>query len=324
VKAGGFAESKDFGGCGALGRFKVLHHELGHALDVEDLNEEVLYPYRGTMHGIDKTTSGGYHIGPTWGFDARVGLPGVEAGRPFMISPIVPENPQRDKPGEWKGSPVMGGGGPGAEQGIPLKIYSDWSVRKMREYLEKWLVTWDEEKQCWMEWNGWHQVYLHELKNDGISYPVERDVEVYSVMVSTSAAKEDCNFIYPVIGPYTSGLIETFDPNVAEDRAKVRRLTSVTGPWDISLRVVQGGVTKTIMMHMQWNEGMDPQDGDAYRTRAVNLPVRDGKIEKVELLLTLDAAINGMPDNPRVLYSLGCKGMPAEGTPKSFHCDLGS
>jgi hypothetical protein len=68
VNAGGFAESKDFGGCGALGRFKVLHHELGHALDIEDLNEEVLFPYRGAMHGIDKTTSAGYHIGPTWGF----------------------------------------------------------------------------------------------------------------------------------------------------------------------------------------------------------------------------------------------------------------
>jgi hypothetical protein len=324
VKAGGFAESQDFGGCGALGRFKVLHHELGHALDVEDLNEEVLYPYRGEMHGIDKTNCSGYHIGPTWGFDPRIGLPGVEEGRPFFISPIVPKNPQRDVAGEWKGSPVMGGGGPGSEPGIPLRIFSDWSVRKMQEFLEKWIVVWDEGKQCYMQWNGWHQVYLHELKNDGITYPVERDVEVYSVMAAVSAAKEDCNFIYPVIGPYTSGLIETYDPNVAEDRAKVRRLTSVTGPWDVSLRILQGGKTKTIMMHMPWNEGTDPHDGDSYRTRAVNLPVRDGEVEKVELLLTPDAAIDGMPDNPRVLYSLDGKGVPAEGTPEYFQCDLGS
>jgi hypothetical protein len=218
----------------------------------------------------------------------------------------------------------MGGGGPGAEQGIPLKIYSDWSVRKMLEFLEKWIVVWDEEKQCWMKWNGWHQTYLHELKNDGITYPVEQDVEVYSVMATASAAKADCNFIYPVIGPYRSGLIETYDPNVAEDLARVRRLTSVSGPWDITLRIVQGGVTKHVMMHMNWTDGMDPCDGDAYQTRAVNLPVRDGAVEKVELLLTPDAAINGLPDDPRVLYSLDCRGTTPEGTPEYFHCDLGA
>lgn len=318
VKAGGFAESKDFGGCGALGRFKVLHHELGHALDIEDLNEEVLFPYRGSMHGIDKTQSGGYHIGPTWGFDPRIGLPGVEPGRPFLITPIIPGK------GEWKSSPCMGGGGPAPEPGIPLKIFSDWSARKTKEFLEKWIVVWDEGNKCYMEWNGWHQVYLHKLKNDGITYPVERDVEVYSVMATVSAAKRDCNFIYPVIGPYTSGLIDTFDPTVAEDRARVRRLASAAGPWDISLRIVQGGKSKTIMMHMQWNEGMDPRDGDAYRTRAVNLPVRDGEIERVELLLTPDAAINGMPDNPRVLYARDCMDTPTQGTLEYFRCDLGS
>jgi len=321
VHAGGFAESRLFGGCGALGRFKVLHHELGHALDIEDLNEEVMYPYRGAMYDIE---CDGYHTGPTWAFDPRIGLPDSETGKPLLMSPIVPENPQRGVPGQWKGSPCMGGGGPNEAPGLPLRTFSEWSSRKTKEFLEKWVVQWDEEKQCYMEWNGWHQVYLHKLKNDGITYPIERDVEVYSVMATVSAAKEDCNFIYPVIGPYKSGIIETFDPSVPEDREKVRRLTSVTGPWDISLRIVQGGKTKTIMMHMQWNEGTDPNDGDSYRTRAVNLPVRDGEIEKVELLLTPDAAINGMPDKPRVLYTIEGKDTAPQGTPEHFECDLGN
>jgi hypothetical protein len=77
------------------------------------------------------------------------------------------------------------------------------------------------------------------------------------------------------------------------------------------------------MMHMNWTEGMDPCDDDAYQTRAVNLPVRDGQIEKVELLLTPDAAIDGMPDNPRVLYARDFRGIPAEGIPEHFDCDLG-
>ncbi|MDT8390342.1 MAG: M66 family metalloprotease [Lentisphaeria bacterium] len=323
VKAGGFSESKDFGGCSALGRLPVLHHELGHALDVEDLNEEVLFPYRGAMYGIDKTTASGYHIGPTWGFDPRIGQPGAEEGKPFLISPIIPDNTVREVPGEWKSTPVMSGGGPAPEPGIPLKIFSDWSARKMQEFLDKWIVVWDEEKQCYMQWNGWHQVYLHKLKNDGVTYPVERDVEAYSVMVAVSAAKQDCNFIYPVIGPYTSGLLDTFDPTVEEDRKKARRLCSVGGPWDITLKIVQGGKTKTIMMPMQWTPDMNPCDDDAYQTRAVNLPARDGEIEKVELLLTPDAHINGMPDNPRVLYSLDGKVTPAEGTLEHFDCDLG-
>lgn len=322
VKAGGFAESKDFGGCGALGRFKVLHHELGHALDVEDLNEEVLFPYRGTMHGIDKTTDNGYHIGATWGFDPRIGLPGAEEGKPFLIPSTNPENSQRGVPGEWKGSPVMGGGGPAPEPGIPLKIYSDWSVRKMLEFLEKWIIVWDEEKQCYMQWNGWHQTYLHKLANDGVTYPVERDVDVYSVMVTASAAKADCNFIYPVIGPYKSGRIDTFDPSLAEDRARARRLTSVPAIWDVSLRIVQGGKTQTIMLPMRWTEGMDPCDSAAYQTHAVNLPARDGEIEHIELLLTPEAHIDGMPETPKVLHSRDCSGRPAEGTPEYFSVNL--
>lgn len=322
VKAGGFAESKDFGGCAALGRFPVLHHELGHALDVEDLNEEVLFPYRGRMHGIDKTTANGYHIGPTWGFDPRIGQPGADKGRPLFLSPIIPEDTVREVPGEWKSSPVMGGGGPAPEPGIPLKIYSDWSVRKMQEFLDKWLVAWDEAKQAWMQWNGWHQTYLHKLKNDGVTFPVEQDVEVYSIMVAVSAVTPDANFIYPVIGPYQSGLIETFDPTVTEDCEKARRLRTWSGPWDISLRIVQGGESKTIMMPMHWTEGMDPCDADSFQTRAVNLPARDGEIEHVELLLTPDAAIDGMPDNPKILCTRDCKGIPAEDIPEHFDCDL--
>ena len=62
------------------------------------------------------------------------------------------------------------------------------------------------------------------------------------------------------------------------------------------------------MMPMQWDEDFGPLDGRAYQTRAVNLPVRDGEIEKIELLLTPDAAIDGLPENPRVLYTRDCTG----------------
>jgi hypothetical protein len=40
------------------------------------------------------------------------------------------------------------------------------------------------------------------------------------------------------------------------------------------------------------------------------------------MLLTPDAAIDGLPDNPKVLCTLDCKGVPTEGTMEHFECDL--
>ena len=48
---------------------------------------------------------------------------------------------------------------------------------------------------------------------------------------------------------------------------------------------------------------LNPLDGNSFQTRALNVPVRDGDITKVELLLTRDADINGLPEHPEVLYT---------------------
>jgi hypothetical protein len=173
----------------------------------------------------------------------------------------------------------------------------------MQAYLERRLVKWDTEAQGFREWNDYWDAYRKLAKNDGVALPIEHDVEVYSIMASASAVTPDANFIYPLIGPYRSGLIATFDPERAEDRKRARRLRDFADGWDVCLRVVQGGTTQIYMMPLAWRPDDDPLDADTFQTRALNVPVRDGEVTRVELLLTPDAEVNGLPANPEVLYT---------------------
>jgi len=245
------------------------------------------------MYGINKG-NGGYHGGPTWRFDPRIGF----------VPPTLSD--QTDHVGEWKKDP-MGGGGIGEEPGEAIAQFSDYSVRKMQDYMERNVAQWNEEKQAYAIWNHWTGAFSDVIKNNGINLPIEPDVEVYSILVQTSAVTEEGNFIYPVIGPYASGIIDTFDPAVKEDRKRARRLP--IGSWDISLRIDQGGQTKTFMLPIAWKPDDDPLDIDSLQTRAVNVPVRDGEVTRAELLLTPEANVSGMPSNPRVLYSTHVVGM---------------
>jgi len=285
VHSGGWAW--DYAGMGSLRRFPVLNHELGHVLGVDDLPCEAGYPYKGEMYGINKG-NGGHHGGPTWRFDPRVGF----------VSPVLSD--QTNSPGEWKKDP-MGGGGVGEEPGEAIAQFSDYSVRKMQDYMERNVATWSEEKQAYVKWNHWTGAFSAVQKNNGVAFPIERDVEVYSIIAAVSAVTEEANFIYEVIGPYRSGLIDTFDPSVEEDRKRARKLPF--GSWDISLRIEQGGMTKTFMMPMTWQPDDDPLDIASLQTRALNVPVRDGEVTRIELLLTPEANVVGLPSCPKVLYS---------------------
>jgi len=289
VHSGGWAW--DYAGMGSLRRFPVLNHEMGHVLGVDDLPCEAGYPYIGEMYGIDKG-NGGFHGGPTWRFDARVGF----------VSPILSDKSKA--PGDWKKDP-MGGGGIGEEPGEEIAQFSDYSVRKMQDYMERNVVKWSEEKHSYVKWNPYIYKFADIVKSNGINFPIEPDVEVYSIMLQVNAVTEEGNFIYPLIGPYESGLIDTFNPSIEEDRKRARKLPF--GCWDISLRIEQGGVTKTYMLPISWTPDDDPLDLDSLKTHAVNVPVRDGDVTHAQLLLTPEADVNGMPDNPKVLYATDMK-----------------
>jgi len=297
VASGG--EAWDFGGVGKLGRFPLMHHELGHSLNVLHLCDEPEYPYHDTMYGIPAK---GPHVGPTWGFDPRIGLAGAPEGKPYFISPVIPEKTLRGEPGHWKNDPLQGRSG-AHEEGHILTMYSDWSLHKMQAYAEEKAVYWSDELQAYVTWDDEKADYSKIVENNGIDFPIERDVEVYSVMASASAVTEEANFIYKPIGPYVSGLIDVFDPEVPEDRERALKIYGGEKRCDVSLRIVQGGKTKTFMMPMEWRPEDDPKARREFQTSAVNVPVRDGEVTSAELLLTPEAEKNGMPANPEVLYS---------------------
>lgn len=285
VHSGGWAW--DYAGMGSLRRFPILNHELGHVLGVDDLPCEAGYPYKGKMYGITKG-KGGFHGGPTWRFDPRIGF----------ISPILSDRTKT--PGEWKKDP-MGGGGIGEEPDEAIARFSDYSVRKMQDYMERNVATWNEEKQAYAKWNHYTGAYSDVVRNNGVLFPIEPDVDVYSILLSTSAVTEEANFIYPIIGPYVSGIIDTFDPDNEEDRKRARKLP--VGSWDVSLRIEQGGVTKTFMLPIAWRPDDDPLKLDSLQTRAVNVPARNGAVTRSELLLTPEADIHGVPPDATVLYA---------------------
>jgi hypothetical protein len=286
VHSGGWAW--DYAGMGSLRRFPILNHEMGHVLGVDDLPCEAGYPYIGEMYGIDKG-KGGFHGGPTWRFDPRTGF----------VSPTLSD--KTDTPGEWKKDP-MGGGGRGEEPGEDIAPFSDYSIRKMQDYMERNIVQWNEEKEEYCLWNHWTGSFSNVVRSNGVNFPIKNNVEVYSILFSVSAVTEEGNFIYPIIGPYKSGLVDTFDPNTEDDRKRARRVG--VGPWDISLQIEQGGKTKTFMVPLAWNPRGNPLDLDTFLTHAVNVPVSDGIISKARILLTPDATVEGIPSKPRALFSV--------------------
>lgn len=292
VDAGG--QAGGFSGVSSGTRTGVLHHELGHALSLPHWQGARQYPYRDAMHGIECP---GPHVGPTWGFDARIGLPGAPEGMPRFISPIVQEGAKQGKVGEWKHDPMQGGM-QDQDPGLILRMFSDYSTHCMQGYLEGHVVLWDEASKQFVSWDDSTKSYSNVVQGNGLNLPVEPNVNVISVLASVSALTPEANLIYPPIGPYTSGLIQRFDPSLAEDREAAQK---VYGTCDLSFRITQGGKTKTYLLPVGWDPTQDPQQPWNFGATAINLPARDGAVTKAELLLTPAAHKNGLPENPTIL-----------------------
>ena len=134
------------------------------------------------------------------------------------------------------------------------------------------------------------------VANNGVEYPIERDVDVISVMAATSAVTPQATLVYPPIGPHSSGIIKTFDPSIEAHRNEAKEIFCEEGGCDLSLRVTQGGKVSVYMLRAS----LDRKDS-ALITQAVNLKASDGDVTRIELLNTPDAEVNGLPKNPVVL-----------------------
>lgn len=292
ANAGG--QAGGFGGVGNGTGAGILLHELGHALSLPHWGDSPEYPYKGEMYGImpDPEAFNGTHAGPTWAFHLPT--------RTF-IPPTVQESAVGGMIGVYKADPMQGGGQGDQEMGFIYRHFSDYSVNQMRNYLEEHVVIWNDAISSYASWSDETRDYGTPVANDGVQFAVLRDVEVISVMAAVSGASPEVSMVYPPIGPYTAGLIDVFDPSNETDRAAAEAVFCPDTGCDVSLRIVQGGVEKVVMLPSSWDPAADPLAPDSLRTRAVNLPAADGEVTRVELLLTPEAEHDGLPPNSTVL-----------------------
>lgn len=294
VGAGG--QAGGFSGVGNGTSVGILHHELGHSLSLPHWGNSASYPYKGDMHGISAPANfNETHAGPAWAFD----LPSQQ-----FIPPTVQANNVGGHPvGTYKVDPMQGGGSGWQEPGYLMNHFSDYSMNQMRNYLEGHVVIWNDTLSSYASWNQAAGDYTSTVTNNGVNYPIERDVDVITVMASISGSNPGVNMVYPPIGPYSTGLIKRFDPTSASDRTEAQSIFAPANGCDVTVKVTQGGVVSHYMLAASWEPGADPLSGGSLKTEGVNLRASDGDVTRVELLLTPDAEINGLPGSPQVLYA---------------------
>ena len=294
VSAGG--QAGGFAGVGSGTSVGILHHELGHALSLPHWGDSTTYPYKGDMFGIPAPAIyNATHAGPTWAFDLR--------NQAFIPCTVQANNVGGKTTGTYKADPMQGGGTGWQEPGYLMNHFSDYSVFQMRSYLDGHVVVWNQALGQYASWNQTARAYTNVVTNNGVSFPVQRDVSVIAVMASISGANPSVNMVYPPIGPFSGGLIKLFDPTIAADRAEAQAIFSPSTGSDLCLRVTQGGVVKTYMLSASWEPSADPLSSGSLKTAALNLPASGGSVTKIDLLLTPDAEDVGLPANPQVLYS---------------------
>jgi hypothetical protein len=199
----------------------------------------------------------------------------------------------------------MAGGGSGdQEKGFFFRMFSDFSSRQMKTYLEAELVVSHPKPGQggggYGRWDGATATYKP-LVVDGVFLPTQDDVPVYTLVYSTSATTAEANFLYEPQGPHTSGLLRAFDPSQNEDRSQARE-TLCKGRCDFTLRVTQGGKTYLNMVPGKWNPASKATSLDSFQVGALNVPAHRGAVQNAKLLLTPNVAVDGLPSNPRVLY----------------------
>ncbi len=291
ASAGG--QAGGFGGVGNGTSQGILNHELGHALSLPHWGDNAQYPYKGDMYGIKAPSIYNLtHAGPTWAFDLL---------HDRFLPPTVQADAVGGVPATYKADPMQGGGTGDQEKEYIFRHFSDYSMTKMRNYLESHVVVWNASLNSYASWNDAAGSYTTVVSNDGVQYALQRNVSVISVMAAVSAATAKATMVYPPIGPYVAGQITLFDPRVLADRTSADSLYCPVGGCDVSLRIVQGGKQKIYMLPIVWDAASDPLSTASLSTRALNLPAKDGTVTSIDLLSSPDAEKVGLPASPPVL-----------------------
>lgn len=195
----------------------------------------------------------------------------------------------------------MHGGGRSNLKSYMFNHFSDYSINRIQSCFETRAAFWNEDTGQYAQWNQETGAYDKVIENDGMQFPLERDVDVISLMASANAVVPDANIIYPPIGPYKAGLIRLFEATSPEDREQAIGFGYTETTCNVCLRVTQNGTVKTYLVDVKVDKDDDPLK--CFNVSAINLPARDGEITRVELLHTPDVITKGISPDCNVLYT---------------------
>jgi len=265
----------------------ILSHELGHAFGLPHWFGHKEYPYVGDMYGISSPGGSDFpHVGPTWAFDLI---------KHAFISPS--EN------GSYKKDPMYGGG-QGDGKPYLYRQFSDYSVSRIRDTFEKTQVVWDERAGSYMAWDQGTGSYSIAARRRGSpTVPIEDDIEVISVLASASLVTREANIVYPPIGPYKAGRIETFDASDPDNRSRARGAGFNDSTCNTCLRVTQDKKVTTYVIKDRLSPNDDPKQSESLAVFAISLPARNGEVTQVDLLRTPGVLSSGVAKDSEILYS---------------------
>ena len=106
-----------------------------------------------------------------------------------------------------------------------------------------------------------------------------------------------------MIGPYKAGLLQRFDADSAVDRKRAEAFGFSAETCDLCLRVTQGAGTRTYLLAANVDPRADPLKSGSFATTAINLPVSDGPITRIELLHVPDVMRCGLDACSTLLHA---------------------
>jgi len=213
-------------------------------------------------------------LNPIWGFDA---LNNLLVSEDEVIAGYDDSLPEEDRPS--------------------YPHFTSFATANIQYTLSKSCV-WNEQ----MQYYEYADIELPCPMAGEWGLPHEPNKEVLSIMMTVSAANPSVNYIYPVIGPYLSDLIDLYDPTQSDQLNQIDKNFCPDAGCDITARVTQGGEVNHYLLSVAWEPGLDPTVAESLWTTVINVPATLGDITKIELLLTPEAQLNGVPSDAAVLY----------------------
>ena len=152
---------------------------------------------------------------------------------------------------------MCGGGSGDQEQGFLFRMFADFDIHQMQEFLEQELILWDPTQSSYVKWDPSTEDY-RPVPTDSSRLPIQRNIAVYTLLFHASPHNPEANFIFPPLGPYQSSTIQRFDPLDERDRKAALASSYCQQGCDFTLRLTRAGQANYYLVRGRWNPTTSP------------------------------------------------------------------